>query len=142
MRGSSFRIIPCLLMSVVFSLLTPTPSERGRRMMFCLLYGIGSIDAKKRLEREIPEGRDTVRKGPEKALPSATPEGMRKSSYYIYNLLKNMREGFNQRARVTGRQIRPLRVFACRETSFGGGCEGISFYAFSLESPSQALKDG
>jgi len=39
---------------------------------------------------------------------------MRKSSYYTYNLLKNMGEGFNHRARVTGRQIRPLRVFACR----------------------------
>jgi len=25
-------------------------------MMFCLLYGIGSMSAKKSLEREIPEG--------------------------------------------------------------------------------------
>jgi hypothetical protein len=43
-------------MSVVFSLLTPASSERGKRMMLCLLYGIGSIGVKKSLEREIQEG--------------------------------------------------------------------------------------
>jgi hypothetical protein len=48
-------------MSVFFSLLTPTPSEGGRLMMFCLLYSTGRIGAKKRLEREIQEG-DTLSK--------------------------------------------------------------------------------
>lgn len=82
-------------------------------MMFCLLYGIGSMGAKKSLEREIPEGETFSERGQKRLFPAA-PERMRKSSYYTYILLKNMREGFNHRARVTGRQIRPFRVFACR----------------------------
>ena len=36
-------------------------------MMFCLLYGIGSMGAKKSLEREIPEG-ETLSKRDQKRL--------------------------------------------------------------------------
>ncbi len=66
MPDSSSSIILCLLMSVFFSLLTPL-RLRGRLMMFCLLYGIGSMGAKKSLEREIPEG-ETLSKRDQKRL--------------------------------------------------------------------------
>jgi hypothetical protein len=56
-------------------------------------------------------GRDTVRKRPEKALPPAAPEGRSEASYSTGNRLKNMREGFNNIAHVTGRHIWPLPVF-------------------------------
>ena len=54
MRGSSSSIILCLLLSVAFHCSRP-PFEGGRLMMFCLLYGIGSMGAKKSLKREIRE---------------------------------------------------------------------------------------
>jgi len=69
MCGSSSSIILCLLMSVLFSLLTPTPSERSRLMMFCLLYGIGSMGAKKSLGREIPEGETLSERGQKRLFP-------------------------------------------------------------------------
>jgi hypothetical protein len=69
MPGSSSSIILCLLMSVFFSLLTPIPSERGRLMMFCLLYGIGVMGAKKSLEREIPEGETLSKWGQKRLFP-------------------------------------------------------------------------
>jgi hypothetical protein len=50
-------------MSVFFSLLMPTPSGRSRPMMYCLLYGIVKMGAKKRLEREIQEGDTLSKKG-------------------------------------------------------------------------------
>jgi hypothetical protein len=55
MRGSSFSILLCLLMSVFFFTAHAHPVEGGRRMMFCLLYGIGSTGAKKSLERQLHE---------------------------------------------------------------------------------------
>jgi hypothetical protein len=60
-------------MGVFFSLLTPSPSERGRLMMFCLSYGIESIRAKKMLKREIPEGETLSERGQKKALPPRAP---------------------------------------------------------------------
>jgi hypothetical protein len=86
-------------------------------MMFCLLYGIGSIGAKKSLERDS-RGRDTVRKGPEQALPPAAPEGIRESSYSTGNMKRSgalfvlLRIRVQAKARLSG----PVRSIMDPET--------------------------
>jgi hypothetical protein len=41
-------------------------------MMFCLLYGIGNMGAKKSLEREIPEGETFSERGQKRLFPSGS----------------------------------------------------------------------
>ena len=57
MDNSSSSILLCLLMSIVLHC-PCLPSEKGKLMMSCSLYGIGSMCAKKSLERIAKGDRD------------------------------------------------------------------------------------